>query len=63
MRVDSDSMINGYTVSSSNPAVVSGTFSANNVLKIVGNKKGSATITVSALDGSGKKVKYRFTVK
>ena len=63
MRVDSDSMINGYTVSSSNPAVVSGTFSSNNMLRIMGNKKGSATITVSALDGSGKKVKYRFKVK
>ncbi len=63
MRVDSDSMINSYTVSSSNPSVVSGSFSSNNVLRIVGNKKGSATITVKALDGSGKKVKYRFTVK
>ena len=63
MRVDSDSIISRYTVSSSNPAVLSGTFSANNVLTIVGNKKGSATITVQALDGSGKKVKYRFTVK
>ena len=63
MRVDSDSIISRYTVPSSNPAVLSGTFSANNVLTIVGNKKGSATITVQALDGSGKKVKYRFTVK
>lgn len=64
MNVDSDSMLNSYSVSSSNPAVVSGSFNnPDRVLKIMGNKKGSATITVKALDGSGKKVKYRFTVR
>ena len=56
-----------YTVKSSNPAVAGGTlrFDENGnpfvAVTVTGEKKGSATITVTATDGSGKKAS--FTVK
>lgn len=53
----------GIAVSSSNPAVISATYSAYGTVDIITYKKGSATITIKALDGSNKQVKYKFVVK
>lgn len=52
-----------FAVSSSNPEVMSvGLSSDGTSLEYVTNKKGSVTITIKALDGSGKQVKYKFKV-
>lgn len=63
----------GFTVSSSNPAVMSVTYTPYSdsggsyinygQMAIIIYKKGSATITIKAMDGSGKQVKYNFVVK
>ncbi|MDE7259699.1 MAG: hypothetical protein K2N77_10775, partial [Lachnospiraceae bacterium] len=50
-------------VSSSNPAVVSVSVPASGVLQIAAYKKGTAVVTLTAMDGSGKQVKYYFVVK
>lgn len=50
-------------VSSSNPGAVSVSITAEGRLQIVGYKKGSATITLKAIDGGGKQVKYHFVVR
>lgn len=50
-------------VSSSNPAVVSVSVPAGGVLQIAAYKKGTAVVTLTAMDGSGKQVKYHFMVK
>ncbi|MCM1089020.1 MAG: S8 family serine peptidase [Muribaculaceae bacterium] len=55
----------GFTVSSSNPNVVSATLSSSGgyyFLNLATYKKGSATITIKAMDGSGKQVKYKFKI-
>lgn len=57
----------GFTVSSSNPSVISVTYEAEyanaGYLDLVTYKKGSASITIKAMDGSGKQIKYNFVVK
>lgn len=50
-------------VSSSNPAVVSVSVPASGVLQIAAYKKGSAVVTLTAMDGSGTQVKYYFAVR
>lgn len=59
----SDMRQGGYSFSSSNPAVVSvGIDSTGYGMQLVTGKKGTATITVKAMDGSGKQVKYKIKV-
>lgn len=56
----------GFSVSSSNPAVASvsysGAYSNAGYLDVCAYKKGSATITIKAMDGSGKQVKLNVVV-
>lgn len=59
----SDAKQGSIAVSSSNPAVVSVTVPASGTLQLAAYKKGNATVTLSAMDGSGKQVKYYFVVK
>lgn len=51
----------GVTVSSSNPKVMSASVSGT-VVRLSADKIGTATITIKAMDGSGKQVKYKFKV-
>lgn len=61
--ITSDIKQGGYSLSSSNPAVVSvGIDSTGYRMQLVTGKKGTATITVKAMDGSGKQVKYKIKV-
>ena len=57
----------GFTVSSSNPSVLSVSYTGDyrnaGYIDFAAYKKGSATITIKAMDGSGKQVKYSFVVK
>lgn len=66
----------GFTVSSSNPSVVSVSYEPDEVpgkpgsyyvdsgeLRVTAYKKGSATVTVKAMDGSGKQAKVTFIVQ
>ncbi|MBD5503161.1 MAG: S8 family serine peptidase [Lachnospiraceae bacterium] len=50
-------------VSSSNPAVVSVSVPVSGTLEIAAYKKGTAVVTLTAMDGSGTQVKYYFAVK
>lgn len=50
-------------VSSSNPAVLSVRVLDSGVLQIAAYKKGTAVVTLTAMDGSGTQVKYYFAVK
>lgn len=51
----------GFAVSSTDPAVMSvGVSSAGELEFVTGGKKGTVTITIKAMDGSGKQVKYKF---
>ncbi|MDE7132766.1 MAG: S8 family serine peptidase, partial [Lachnospiraceae bacterium] len=50
-------------VSSSNPAVLSVSVPASGTLEIGAYKKGTAVVTLTAMDGSGKQVKYYFMVR
>lgn len=56
----------GFTVSSSNPAVASvsyeGVYRNGGYLYIQPYKKGSVTVTIKAMDGSGIQAKYSFVV-
>lgn len=56
----------GYSVSSSNPAVLSVVYDGYGrnagVVTARTYKAGSATITLKAMDGSGKQIKYKFVV-
>lgn len=62
-----DTRQGGFSFSSSNPSVVSvGTYtqdSTGKTMEMVAYKTGSATITVKALDGSGKSVKYKIKIE
>lgn len=54
-----------FAVTSSNPKVMSGTIvyvEGYPCLRVFGGNTGTATITLKALDGSGKQVKYKFKV-
>ncbi len=54
-----------FAVTSSNPKVMSGTIiyvEGYPCLRVYGGNTGTATITLKALDGSGKQVKYKFKV-
>lgn len=71
--VVSDLKQGGFTVSSSNPAVLSVSYSPYysngnayvnyGYMSIATHKKGTATITVKAMDGSGKQMKFTLIVK
>lgn len=61
----------GFSVSSSNPSVISATYAADTdadgnpyidsgYVSVVAYKKGSATITIKAMDGSGNQFKIKF---
>lgn len=50
------------SVSSSNPSVLSAS-TESGYLEMAAGKKGSATLTLKAMDGSGKQVKYYFIVR
>lgn len=67
LPIDSDIRQGGFSFSSSNPAVASvGTDSRDGTgmtMYLAMYKKGSATITIKALDGSGKSVKYKIQVR
>ncbi len=58
--IDSDG-VHAYEVISSNPTIVSG-YTGGHILYVVAYKKGSATLTVKALDGSGKTAKLKVKV-
>lgn len=62
--IDSNTQQGGYSFSSSNPEVISvGIYAQTGQhMQFVTGKKGTATITVKALDGSGKQVKYKVKV-
>lgn len=62
--IDSNTRQGGYSFSSSNPEVISVRIYAQTGqhMEFVTGKKGTATITVKALDGSGKQVKYKVKV-
>lgn len=62
--IDSNTRQGGYSFSSSNPEVISvGIYAQTGQhMAFVTGKKGTATITVKALDGSGKQVKYKVKV-
>lgn len=63
----SDCKQGGYSITSSNPSVISVgilyTQTGNYMQLGTGNKAGSATITIKALDGSGKTAKYKVQVR
>lgn len=62
---DTKTLRGGVAVSSSKPDVMSamaGTVSGKNVVRVSADKVGTATITIKAMDGSGKQVKYKFKV-
>ena len=62
---DTKSLRGGVMVSSSKPDVMSamtGTVNGKNVVRVSADKVGTATITIIAMDGSGKQVKYKFKV-
>lgn len=61
----SDIQQGGFSFSSSNPSVMSVGLDpeTGTRMAIVANKSGSAVITVKALDGSGKQVKYKIKVR
>lgn len=72
--VISDTDLGGFSVSSSNPSVVSVTYTPEKnsmgnylpdrgYLKYSVLKKGSAVITIKAMDNSGKQVKYKVQVR
>lgn len=50
-------------VTSSNPSVLSASIASGGRLQVAAEKKGSATLTLKAMDGSGKQVKYSFVVR
>ncbi|MBD5489704.1 MAG: S8 family serine peptidase [Lachnospiraceae bacterium] len=50
-------------VSSSNPAVISVSVPVSGTLEIAAYKKGTAVVTLTAMDGSGTQVKYYFAVR
>lgn len=64
LPIVSDTRQGGYSFSSSNPEVISvGIYAQTGQhMEFVTGKKGTATITVKALDGSGKQVKYKVKV-
>lgn len=64
LPIVSDTRQGGYSFSSSNPEVISvGIYAQTGKhMEFVTGKKGTATITVKALDGSGKQVKYKVKV-
>lgn len=67
LPINADIRQGGFSFSSSNPAVVSvGTDPRDKngmTMEMVAFKKGSATITVKAMDGSGKSVKYKIKIE
>ncbi len=67
LPINADIRQGGFSFSSSNPAVVSVGIDPEDVrgmtMYMAAYKKGSATITIKALDGSGKSVKYRIMIK
>ncbi|MDE6750964.1 MAG: hypothetical protein K2K21_18150, partial [Lachnospiraceae bacterium] len=62
-KLTTDAKQGSIAVSSSNPAVVSVSVPSSGVLQIAAYKKGNAVVTLTAMDGSGKQVKYYFVVK
>lgn len=63
VKLTSDAKQGSIAVSSSNPAAVSVSVPASGVLQIAAYKKGTAVVTLTAMDGSGKQVKYYFKVR
>lgn len=67
LPIDADTRQGGFSFSSSNPAVVSVGSDPEDArgmtMYMAAYKKGSATITIKALDGSGKSVKYKILIK
>ncbi|MBD5477493.1 MAG: S8 family serine peptidase [Lachnospiraceae bacterium] len=62
-QLTTDAKQGSIAVSSSNPAVVSVSVPASGMLEIASCKKGTAVVTLTAMDGSGKQVKYSFVVR
>lgn len=58
-----DAKQGSVAVTSSNPSVVSVSVVAAGKMQIAAYKKGDATVTLKAMDGSGLQVKYYFRVK
>ena len=56
-------MYSGFTYSSSNPSVASVSEDSKGFVRIVAKKKGSATITIKAMDGGGASTKRKVVVK
>ncbi len=63
VNIVTDARQGSIAVSSSNPGVVSVTIPSAGKLQLAAYKKGDATVTLKALDGSGYQVKYYFRVK
>ena len=63
VNIVTDARQGSIAVSSSNPGVVSVTIPSASKLQLAAYKKGDATVTLKALDGSGYQVKYYFRVK
>lgn len=61
--LSTDAKQGSVAVTSSNPSVVSVSVVAAGKMQIAAYKKGDATITLKAMDGSGLQVKYYFRVK
>lgn len=57
-----DYMYGGFTYSSSNPSVASVSEDSKGFVRIVAKKKGSATITIKAMDGGGASTKRKVVV-
>ena len=61
--ISSDIKQGSFSISSSNPSVISVSISNSGYVNFATGKSGSATITLKALDGSGKSVKYKIKLK
>lgn len=61
--IQSDIRQGWYSISSSNPKVISAQIDNKGYVQFVTGKSGSATLTLKALDGSGKSVKYQIILK
>lgn len=61
--ISTDMQQGWFSISSSNPKVISATVDNYGYVRFVTGKGGSATLTLKALDGSGKSVKYQISLR